>query len=50
MRSAQGDIVLKTIEYQEGDTVLEGMSVFDAAIPGRRPAVLVFHQWRGLEE
>jgi len=46
--SARGEIVSKPIEYKQGDTVLEGWSVYDDAVHGKRPAVLVVHQWKGL--
>jgi dienelactone hydrolase len=46
--SGRGEIVSRTVEYKEGDTVLEGLSVYDNAIPGKRPGVLVVHQWKGL--
>ena len=46
--SARGDIVSRAVEYKQGDTVLEGVSVYDDAIAGKRPAVLVVHQWKGL--
>jgi dienelactone hydrolase len=46
--SARGEIVSKPFEYKQGDTVLEGVSVYDDAIQGKRPAVLVVHQWKGL--
>ena len=40
--------MFKTVEYKQGDTVLEGLSVYDDSLSGRRPAVLVVHQWTGL--
>src|SRR3954471_14928317 len=43
-----GEIVSKPVEYKQGDTVLEGLSVYDDASSGKRPAVLVVHQWKGL--
>jgi len=46
--SARSEIVSKPVEYKQGDTVLEGWSVYDDAIQGKRPAVLVVHQWKGL--
>ena len=46
--NAKGEIVSKPVEYKQGDTVLEGLSVYDDAIQGKRPAVLVVHQWKGL--
>lgn len=47
---AQGAIQFKTVEYKEGDTVLEGLHVYDDAIQGKRPGVLVVHQWKGLTD
>jgi dienelactone hydrolase len=46
--SASAKIVTKTIEYQQGGTVLEGFLAYDDAISGKRPGVLVVHQWMGL--
>lgn len=46
--STRGEIVSKPVEYKQGETVLEGWSVYDDAIQGKRPAVLVVHQWKGL--
>lgn len=38
----------ETVEYRHGSTVLEGVVVYDDARAGRRPGVLVVHQWKGL--
>src|SRR5690349_10596132 len=46
--SARGEIISKPVQYKQGDTVLEGLSVYDDALQGKRPAVLVVHQWKGL--
>ena len=46
----RGGIVAKPVEYKEGDTVLEGWSVYNDSIQGKRPAVLVVHQWKGLSD
>jgi dienelactone hydrolase len=46
--NARSEIVFKTVEYKQGDSVLEGLSVYDDALQGKRPAVLVVHQWKGL--
>jgi len=48
--SARAEIVSKTVEYREGDTVLEGLSVYDDSKSAKRPAVLVVHQWKGLSD
>src|SRR5258707_5121272 len=39
-----------TVEYKQGDTGLEGVLVYDDAIQGRRPGILVVHQWLGLTD
>lgn len=37
----------ETIEYRDGDTVLEGYVAWDDSISGPRPGVLVAHDWTG---
>ena len=46
--SAHAAIQSKTIEYKQGDTALEGVLVWDDAVAGPRPGVLIVHQWLGL--
>jgi len=46
--NARSEVVFKTVEYKQGGAVLEGLSVYDDALQGKRPAVLVVHQWKGL--
>jgi dienelactone hydrolase len=46
--SARAELVSKSVEYKQGDTVLEGYSIYDDAVQGKRPGVLVVHQWMGL--
>lgn len=41
-------IKTETVEYKEGDTVLEGYLAYDDANMNRRPGVLIVHQWKGL--
>ncbi len=48
--SVQAKIVTKTIEYKQGGTTLEGYLAYDDAISGKRPGVLVVHQWLGLTD
>ncbi len=40
----------ETIEYRHGDTVLEGYLAYDDTLSGKRPAVLIAHQWKGLTD
>jgi dienelactone hydrolase len=40
----------ETVEYKQGDTTLEGFVAYDDAVQGKRPGVLVVHQWMGLTD
>ncbi|MCU0772643.1 MAG: dienelactone hydrolase family protein [Verrucomicrobia bacterium] len=43
-------IQTETVEYREGDAVLEGYLAWDDSITGKRPAVVIVHQWKGLTD
>ena len=46
---ARGEVQTKTIEYRDGDVVLEGFAAWDPdKISQSAPGVLVVHQWLGL--
>lgn len=47
---ARGEVRTKVVQYQQGDTTLEGFLAWDDAAAGRRPGVLVVHQWMGLTD
>lgn len=40
-------IQTRTVEYKEGKTLLEGTLAYDDAIAGRRPGIVVVHDWMG---
>jgi len=46
----QAEVRTKVVEYKEGETTLEGYVAYDDSIQGKRPAVLIVHQWKGLGE
>jgi dienelactone hydrolase len=46
--NAGAEIISQPVEYKQGNAVLEGVWVHDDAVPGKRPGVLVVHQWKGL--
>ncbi len=48
--SARAELVKKTVEYRQGDAVLEGYLVYDSAGPAKKPGVVVFHQWKGITD
>ncbi len=45
--SAQAEVVTKEIDYKSGGIVMKGMLAYDDAIKGKRPGVLVVHEWWG---
>ena len=45
---AQARLVTKDVEYREGDTTLEGYLAYDDSVKGKRPGVLVIHEWTGV--
>lgn len=47
---AEASLVGKPVEYQHGDTVLEGYMAYDDGSRGARPGVLVVHEWYGLND
>jgi len=43
-------VVEKTVTYEQGGVKLEGFHAYDDASDGKRPGILVIHQWTGLSE
>ena len=46
--ASRAAIHTETVAYQQGDATLEGYLAYDDAVTGKRPGVLVVHQWKGL--
>ncbi len=46
--SASAEVVGKELTYRHGDVVMQGYLAYDDAIDGKRPGVLVVHEWWGL--
>ncbi|MDH5396385.1 MAG: dienelactone hydrolase family protein, partial [Gammaproteobacteria bacterium] len=45
--SAQAEVLTEKVSYREGDTVMQGLIAYDDNIKGKRPGVLVVHEWWG---
>ena len=43
----QAAVVGKEVSYQAGDTVMKGYLAYDDALTGKRPGILVVHEWWG---
>jgi len=48
--TAWGKVAGREVEYRDGDTVLKGYLADNPALKGKRPAVLVVHEWWGHNE
>jgi len=47
---SEAKIRTKAVPYKHGDVALEGYLAWDDAKPGKRPGVLVVHEWWGLND
>jgi len=48
--AARAAMKTQWIDYQQGDTALSGYLIYDEAVPGKQPAVLMVHDRSGLSE
>lgn len=48
--TANGAIKEREIDYESDGVVLRGLLAYDDALSGKRPAVLVVHEWSGHDE
>ncbi len=44
---ARAEVKTQELDYKQGDTVLQGFVAWDGAHKGKRPGVLVVHEWWG---
>ncbi len=47
---AQAEVVGKAVTYRAGDTLMQGYLAYDNGITGKRPGILVVHEWWGHNE
>ncbi|HPC82248.1 MAG TPA: dienelactone hydrolase family protein [Thermoanaerobaculaceae bacterium] len=48
--TAAAGVKTVVVTYTHDDTTLEGFLAWDDAVPGKRPGVLVVHQWMGVTD
>ena len=46
--TARAAIHTETVEYSHENTACEGYLAYDDAIAGKRPGILIVHEWKGL--
>lgn len=44
----QAKVHTEAVEYKQGNAVLEGYLAYDDAVKGKRPGVLIVHEWMGV--
>ena len=47
---AAAKVKTEVVEYKQGDVVMQGYLSYDESITGKRPAVLVVHDWMGVSD
>lgn len=48
--SAQAAIKEEPVTYKAGDTTMKGVVVFDDAVQGKRPGIVIVHEWWGITQ
>lgn len=48
--AGRADVKSETIKYKAGDAECVGYLAWDDSIPGKRPGVVIFHEWWGLND
>jgi len=43
-------VIGKSVEYKAGDVTLKGYIAYDTGVKGKRPGIIVVHEWWGLTE
>lgn len=47
---ASAHVVAEPYEYKEGESQMEGYIAYDDHAPGKRPAVLIIHDWNSIDD
>ncbi len=47
---AYSEIVGRDVKYKDGATELQGYIAYDSSIKGKRPGVLIVHEWTGIND
>ncbi|MGD0037944.1 MAG: dienelactone hydrolase family protein [Bacteroidota bacterium] len=47
---ARAEVIGKTVKYTAGGVALKGYLAYDSSVKGKRPAVIVVHEWWGVTD
>ena len=48
LKDTTAGVKTETVEYKQGNIILEGYLAYDESLIGKRPGVLVVHDWLGI--
>src|SRR5215210_6518071 len=46
--NAHAAVKEEPVTYQDGETTMKGFVVYDDAVPGKRPGIVMVHEWWGI--
>jgi dienelactone hydrolase len=50
LAGGMAQVTIEPVEYKQGESVLDGYVAYDAAMEGKRPGVVIVHDWMGVGE